>query len=164
MKSDETVFENIPVSISKTYIIGNRPSQNSNEEILKIMTQLVSGIIRKDLKDLPGLMNKEKGIYLDLKGLWTYPELERELSLEESYFKTFFFEHDHLVKRKNSQDVRTVRDLLLLSQGIEADFFYENPNSCELKLKFSQNKKFESELNNPYFLKINGKWYVYRLF
>ena len=66
--------------------------------------------------------------------------------------------------KKKSEDVLTVRELLQKSGGLEVDLFFESKTSCEGKLRFKKNKKLEKDMNNPYFIKVRGKWYVYRLF
>ncbi|TGL57701.1 hypothetical protein EHQ64_19520 [Leptospira sarikeiensis] len=134
------------------------------EEILKILKRLIDGTVAKDLNFLPDLVSKKEGIYLDLKGNWTKEQLISELSSTENYFRTYFFDRELLAKQKGSNEVRTVRDLFLSSGGVEADFYYESKIACELKLRFRENPKLEKELINPYFIKQDGKWYLFRLF
>ena len=117
--------ENIPLKISRTYISDKAPENNSSEEILQMMESLVKGVLKKDLSQLPKFVLKEKGIYLDLKGLWTYDELVKEMGLKDSYFSVFFFESDKLKKHKKTPDVLTVRELLILSGGLDLDLFFE---------------------------------------
>ncbi|EMO30030.1 hypothetical protein LEP1GSC170_5614 [Leptospira interrogans serovar Bataviae str. HAI135] len=35
---------------------------------------------------------------------------------------------------------------------------------CELKFRFKENTELEKELINPYFKKVQGKWYLHRMF
>ncbi|MBE7410832.1 MAG: hypothetical protein L6Q54_08535 [Leptospiraceae bacterium] len=162
-QTDKNFFK-IPVKVSRVYIIEKNPPKNSSEEIRRIIDELVNSTIKKDISILPSFVYKEKGIYLDLKGLWTYDELVKEVEREDSYFSIFFFDTEKLKKHKKSDEVQTVRDLLLISKGLELDLFFESSNSCEVKVRFSSPNKLERELNNPYFIFENGKWYVFRLF
>ncbi|MGJ4789056.1 hypothetical protein EHQ52_18510 [Leptospira koniambonensis] len=153
------------VTQGKVFLAGHTGEHSKDtEEILKLVQRLVSGTISKDLNFLPEIVSKKDGIYLDIKGNWTREQLIQELSKSDNYFRIYFFDRDLLEKQKNSTDVRTVRDLFLSSGGIEVDFYYESKSACELKLKFKENQKLERELINPYFIKQDGKWYLFRLF
>ncbi|MEI1278832.1 hypothetical protein V6Z05_10930 [Leptospira venezuelensis] len=153
------------VTKGKVFLAGHTGEHsNDTEEILKLVQRLVSGTISRDLNFLPEIVSKKDGIYLDIKGNWTREQLIQEIATADNYFRIYFFDRDLLEKQKNSKDVRTVRDLLLSSGGIEVDFYYESKNACELKLKFKENQKLERELINPYFIKQDGKWYLFRLF
>lgn len=157
----------IPPTITqgKVFLAGHTGEHSKDtEEILKLLQRLVSGTIERDLNFLPEIVSKKDGIYLDIKGNWTREQLIQELSTPDNYFRIYFFDRELLEKQKNSKEVRTVRDLLLSSGGIEVDFYYESKNACELKLKFKENQKLERELINPYFIKQDGKWYLFRLF
>ncbi|MCC6275418.1 MAG: hypothetical protein IT569_06150 [Leptospiraceae bacterium] len=154
----------VSVKISRTYISGKAPVKNSSEEIRLMMETLVDSVLKKDLSVLLNFIFREKGIYLDLKGLWTYEELIQEMSLKDSYFTIFFFDTEKLKTHKKSDDVHTVRDLLILSGGLDLDLFFESPHSCEIKIRFVSGNKLERDLNNPYFIQEGGKWYIYRLF
>jgi hypothetical protein len=79
-------------------------------------------------------------------------------------FEVFFFDTNKLKKEKNSEMVKTVRDILILSEGLVAELYYENEYTVEVKLRFQKNKKFENDLNTLYFSKMGDKWYVERLF
>lgn len=157
----------IPPAITqgKVFLAGHTGEHSKDtEEILKLVQRLVSGTISRDLNFLPEIVSKKDGIYLDIKGNWTREQLIQELSSSDNYFRIYFFDRELLEKQKNSKEVRTVRDLLLSSGGIEVDFYYESKSACELKLKFKENQKLERELINPYFIKQDGKWYLFRLF
>ncbi|PJZ48913.1 hypothetical protein [Leptospira saintgironsiae] len=157
----------IPPTITqgKVFLAGHTGEHSKDtEEILKLLQRLVSGTISKDLNFLPEVVSPKDGIYLDVKGNWTREQLIQELSTPDNYFRIYFFDRELLEKQKNSKEVRTVRDLFLSSGGIEVDFYYESKSACELKLKFKENQKLERELINPYFIKQDGKWYLFRLF
>ncbi|WP_246028209.1 hypothetical protein [Leptospira fletcheri] len=162
-----TVSEELSPNVerAKIYLSGHTGEfTKDSEEILAILRRLIDGTVRKDLTFLPDLVSEEDGIYIDLKGHWDRARLKTELSAKDNYFRTYFFDREALEKEKNHTDVRTVRDLLLSSGGIEVDFYFETPQACEVKFKFQENRKWESELINPYFTKRKGKWYVHRLF
>lgn len=152
------------ITINQVYILGEKPEKDSSEEILRILKSLSQGILNKNLSVILNFVHKDRGVYLDLKGLWKYEDLQAELEKDNSYFEIYFFNHDKLEKEKGSQDVMTVRELLIASKGIRADLFFEDANSCEVKLQFLANKNLAYNLNNPHFIKIDGKWYLYRMF
>ncbi|TGK00230.1 hypothetical protein EHQ53_10020 [Leptospira langatensis] len=153
------------VEKGKVFVAGHTAEHSQNtEEILALLRRLIEGTVQKDLDFLPEIVSEKEGIFLDLKGNWTKERLITELRTKENYFQIYFFDRDLLAKQKNSENVRTVRDLLLSSGGIEADLYYESKTACEIKLRFKENVKLEKELINPYFIKLEGKWYLLRLF
>ncbi|MDX1960160.1 MAG: hypothetical protein SFU98_16445 [Leptospiraceae bacterium] len=156
--------EVVTVKLGKVFKTDSFDSKNSEKEIISLLQVLVDGTIQKNLNRLKYIVHPQKGIYLDLKGEWSYKNLLQELSKEDSYFEIYFFNKEKLQKQKESLEVETVRELLLKTKGITADLFFEKDSSCEVKLKFNENKNREFDLNNPYFIKIDGKWYLYRLF
>jgi hypothetical protein len=103
-------------------------------------------------------------LFIDLKGYLGIDDLRKELQSKNSYFEIFFFNRNLLAKEKNSLDVRTVRDLLFLAGELKMEYYYESSVAVEVKLKFRDNKNYENELNNLYFIKSGNKWYIHRLF
>lgn len=154
----------IPIELKHTYTDGNNVADKDSEQIIQILRKLVAAVEEKNASKIVKYISKEKGAYLDVKGLWDYESILEEIKKEDSYLEVYFFNHEKLVKQKQSENVFTVLELLQQSGGVEVDLFFESSTACEGKLRFKKNKKLEKDMNNPYFLKVNGKWYLYRLF
>ena len=154
----------IPIELKHTYTDGNKITGKDSEQIMSILRKLVIAVEEKNASKIVKYISKEKGAYLDVKGLWDYESILEEIKKEDSYLEVYFFDHEKLVKQKQSENVLTVRELIQKSGGLEVDLFFESSTACEGKLRFKKNKKLEKDMNNPYFLKVKGKWYVYRLF
>ncbi|EMM71220.1 hypothetical protein LEP1GSC038_3078 [Leptospira weilii str. 2006001855] len=153
------------IRAGKIFLAGHTGDHSKDTaEILLLIKNLVEDTVGKNFSKLPDRVSPKDGLLLDLKGIWTREEIKKELSKKGNYFETYFFERELLKKQKNSENVRTVRDLFLLSGGIEVEFYYESMTECELKLKFKDNIQLEKELINPYFKKVQGKWYLHRMF
>ncbi|EMO44968.1 hypothetical protein LEP1GSC120_3952 [Leptospira santarosai str. 200702252] len=164
-QSEETDLKKTEVRAGKIFLAGHTGDHRTDTaEILLLIKNLVEDTVRKDFSKLPDRVSPKDGLLLDLKGIWTREEIKKELSKKGNYFEIYFFERELLKKQKNSENVRTVRDLFLLSGGIEVEFYYESMTECELKLKFEDNIQLEKELINPYFKKVQGKWYLHRMF
>jgi hypothetical protein len=154
----------IPIELKHTYADGNKIADKDSEQIMSILRKLVIAVEEKNASKIVKYISKEKGAYLDVKGLWDYESILEEIKKDDSYLEVYFFDHEKLVKQKQSENVLTVRELIQKSGGLEVDLFFESSTACEGKLRFKKNKKLEKDMNNPYFLKVKGKWYVYRLF
>lgn len=154
----------ILIELRNIYTDGNKISPEDSKQILQILRNLTSAVEEQNASKIVQNISPQKGAYLDVKGLWEYQNILEEIKKEDSYLEVYFFNHKKLVKQKKSTNVLTVRELLQKSGGIKVDLFFESKTSCEVKLKFKKNKKLEKDMNNPYFLKVDGKWYVYRLF
>ncbi|RHX96358.1 hypothetical protein DLM76_01130 [Leptospira yasudae] len=153
------------IRAGKVFLAGHTGDHKlDTPEILQLMKTLVDDTVRKDFSKLGDQVSPKDGLLLDLKGIWTREEIKKELLKKGNYFETYFFDRELLKKQKNSENVRTVRDLFLLSGGIEIEFYYESMTECELKLRFKDNIELEKELLNPYFKKVQGKWYLHRMF
>jgi hypothetical protein len=156
--------DSISIELKHTYADGNKITNKDAEQIIDILRKLVIAVEEKNASKIVKYISKEKGAYLDVKGLWDYESILEEIKKEDSYLEVYFFDHEKLVKQKQNENVLTVRELLQKSGGIDVDLFFESSTSCEGKLRFKKNKKLEKDMNNPYFLKVKGKWFVYRLF
>lgn len=109
------------------------------------------------------VVHPEKGLYVDLKAKWSYGKLLKELKNPNSYFEIYFFHPEKLAEQKKTKDVETVKQILQRSGGLYMDFFFQDAFSCEVRLNYIKKPNGFSDLNNPYFLFIDGKWYLYRL-
>lgn len=156
--------KNINLNLGTIFIDPTIKKGTSDIEILKILKFLVESTINRDYSKLPMFVSPENGLYIDLKAHLSYADLVREVNKKDSYFEVFFFDTKKLKKEKKSDSVRTVRDVLLLSEGLFAEMYYDSETAVEVKLRFQKNKKLENELNTLYFSKQRGQWYVERLF
>ncbi|ANH01347.2 MULTISPECIES: hypothetical protein [Leptospira] len=164
-QENSTNLKKMEIRAGKIFLAGHTGDHSKDTaEILLLIKNLVEDTVGKNFSKLPDRVSPKDGLLLDLKGIWTREEIQKELSKKGNYFETYFFERELLKKQKNSENVRTVRDLFLLSGGIEVEFYYESMTECELKLKFKDNIQLEKELINPYFKKVQGKWYLHRMF
>lgn len=154
----------ISFELKNTYTNGNKITKKDSERIINILRKLAIAVENQNAEEIVKYISQEKGAYLDIKGLWEYETILEEIKKEDSYLEVYFFNHEKLVKQKQSENVLTVRELLQKSGGIEVDLFFESKTTCEGKLRFKKNKKLEKDMNNPYFIKVKGKWYIYRLF
>ena len=156
--------QNISIELKQIFTDGNKITNKDSSEIIQILRDLAIAVEEQNAKKIIKYISQEKGAYLDVKGLWEYESILEEIQKEDSYLEIYFFDHEKLAKQKQSENVLTVRELLQKSGGLEVDLFFESKTSCEGKLRFKKNKKLEKDMNNPYFIKVKGKWYVYRLF
>jgi len=156
--------KNISLKLGTIYIDPTIKKGTSDIEILKILNFLVESTVNRDYSKLPLVVSSENGLYIDLKAHLSYADLVKEVNKKDSYFEVFFFNTNKLKKEKNSDIVKTVRDVLVLSEGLLAEMYYESDSAVEVRLRFLKNKKFENDLNTLYFSKQGGKWYVERLF
>ena len=146
------------------YINPKIPKDDSEKIIFDLTNLLIKYTIQKDYSRLPELVSTEQGLFIDLKGYLGIEDLKKELQNKNSYFEIFFFNRNLLANEKNSSDVRTVRDLLFLAGELRMEYYYESELAVEVKLKFRDNRKYENELNNLYFIKSGNKWFIHRLF
>ena len=159
--------ENIEVKLSRVYFEDklDKESKRSDIQSVIILLQLLTdSTLKKDFSSIQQHVHKTKGIYVDIKAHWTKIEFEENLKKPDSYIHTYFFDHDKLAKQKKDESVKTVRELLVASGGLNVDLFFEDESSCEVKIQFNKNNALSKDLNNPYFIKDGDKWYIYRLF
>ncbi len=142
---------------------GVKRISGSETEILQKLQSLVDWTLEKNYSKLPSIVHPEKGLYVDLKSLWDFPKLQEELKNPDSYLEVFFLNQEKMNSTKEGVNY-TIRNLLILSKGVVAEMYFETKDSCEIKLKFKENKEREFDLNNAYFIRVDGKWYLHRLF
>ena len=140
----------------KIYHTGEKPAADDAEKIRKILATVGDAVIAGDISVLPDFVDKNRGIYLDLKGLWTYRDLLLEMQKENSYLDVFFI--------RGKKGVVPVREILQKSGGVVMDLYFESAETCEVKFRFKKNKNLANDLNNPYLIKTGNSWKIYRLF
>jgi len=135
-----------------------------SKAVIQILESIHQGIQNNDLSVILNHANKEKGIYIDLKAHKTYSELTAQIKDKDSYLNTFFLNTDKLKKTTNSPDQISIKDILSAQKIINVELFYNKTyDECEAKLNLKKNKNLNYRLNNPYFIKVKNKWYIYRL-
>lgn len=154
----------IELEYGETYSSRFSVTTADKESIKNQIEYLIRSTMERDFSKLPEHVHPQKGLYVDLKGFMDLQSLKKEIFEENSYFSVYFFDTNKLRSQKKTDNVRTVRDLLVLSGGLTLDFHFESASYVEVKMRFKKNKLYESELNNPIFVKEKGVWYIYRLF
>ena len=153
---------------SKGYSVINKnlseEYQKDSHEITSILNDIQNGILKDDLSILLNHVNKQKGVYIDLKAHKTYAELKKQIEDPDSYLNTFFLYSDKLKKTTNDSKQVAIKDILSSQKNIKIElFFNETGDECEARIFLERKKKENYRLNNPYFVKIKDKWYIYRL-
>ncbi|MEM7183477.1 MAG: hypothetical protein AAF518_21395 [Spirochaetota bacterium] len=146
-----------------TYSSDKQKHQQSQKEIQALLQAVIDAILQENWKTLPQMVHPERGLFVDLKAHWSYEKVSKEVSRKDSYLAVYFFDKKRLQAQKRTKDVETVKEILLRSGGLDMDFFFIDSKNCEVKLSFHKNQSYSTDLNSPYFIKMDGKWYIYRL-
>ncbi len=134
------------------------------DEIFLILKSMFRMIQKKDLHNLERLIHPEKGIYIDLKAHKTKKEFLIELENQSGYLSMIYLNTKLLREHTKDNHQISLYDLIDSYSAIKADFFIITPEDCEVKFTILENPSESYRFNNPYFIKINNQWYLYRLF
>ncbi|GIX41293.1 MAG: hypothetical protein KatS3mg129_1026 [Leptospiraceae bacterium] len=134
------------------------------DQIYLILTRMFNAIEKKDLSLIKDFISEEKGIYVDLKAWKSRKDFLNEIQQPDSYINNVYLHTDSLIKETNDTTQISLYDLIKESKKIKADFYILTDRDCEVKLIILDNPKESYRFNNPYFIKIKDKWYIYRLF
>lgn len=161
MSCATTNHKEFRTEIAKVY---GESSPGDKEDILFLFNYLVNAIVDEDMSRILPHIHSDLGIWVDLKSEWTKKEFEKDLEKPLGYINMYFLSTDKLREQKNSKTAKSVKDILLKSQGYYLDFYFDEDNGeCELDIKFRKERKYENDLIHPVFKKVNGRWYIYRL-
>lgn len=58
----------------------------------------------------------------------------------------------------------TVRDVFSFAKQVTVDIYVSSSEEVEVKFRFEENPKLERYLINPSFIKVEGHWYLLRMF
>lgn len=116
------------------------------------------------MKGIGEYIHQEKGIYIDLKAYKTKDEFFKELENKNGYLYMIYLNTDLLKKYTQDNTQISLYDLIDFYTAIKADFFIITKEDCEVKFTILENPTESYRFNNPYFIKINNRWYLYRLF
>ena len=96
-----SLFDNVlgnpyPISfeLKNTFANENKISEQDSKQIIQILRKLVIAVEEKNVSKIVKYISKEKGAYLDVKGLWDYESILEEIKKEDSYLEVYFFDHE----------------------------------------------------------------------
>lgn len=154
----------IPVSIGSVYKNKNDVSDAEVEKIFSLTKKTINCTLEKNKKCFLESISKQKGVYVDLKAIWTYKEVESEILKPDSYFDIFFFDSEKLKAYTKNENSKTVKEILESADEIFLDIYFDSNQNAEINIRFKNGSKLEKDLNNPYFVKEKNKWYLFRFF
>jgi hypothetical protein len=149
----------------------NRSNQEVNreqdrKEIFGLLQNMFEAVEKKDLSDLNRMIHAEKGVWIDLKARKTAAEFAADLANPDGYVNTYYLNTDALRRKTGETDQLSIGDLIAESDRIRADLFFQE-DECEVRLTIERPERLSSQsyrFNNPYFIRQDGRWYLYRLF
>ncbi len=156
--------QEIPVSIGSVYKNKNDVLDSDVEKIFLLSKKLILCTIEKNKKCFLESISKQKGVYVDLKAIWTYKEVESEITKQDSYFDIFFFDSEKLKSYTKNENSKTVKEILESADEIFLDIYFDSIQNAEINIRFKNGNKLEKDLNNPYFIKEKNKWFLFRFF
>ncbi len=139
-------------------------SNQDIEEIFNLLKIMFRSVEKKDLSLITNYIDQEKGIYTDLKAWKSKQDFLVEIKDPESYLNSVYLNSENLKKITNDSTQISLYDLIKKSQKIKADFYFTTDSDCEVKLIIMEKPEESYRFNNPYFIKINNRWFIYRLF
>lgn len=134
------------------------------ESIYSILKSIFNLIQNKNLKPIENYIHPEKGIYIDLKAHKTKEEFIKEVENPNSFLNLIYLNTDELKKYTKDETQISLYDLIKTSNKIKADFYIITNEDCEVKFTILEKPSESYRFNNPYFIRINNIWYLYRLF
>lgn len=134
------------------------------DSIYLILRLIFRSIQNKDLRQVENYIHPEKGVYIDLKAHKTKKEFIKEIENPNSFLNLIYLKTDELKKYTKDETQISLYDLIKTSNKIQADFYIITNEDCEVKFTILEKPSESYRFNNPYFIKINEVWYLYRLF
>jgi hypothetical protein len=166
------VFSINSILFAETISLERETIYNSNENLSKkdlekinnSLHLLIQSVLDRDKSKLLNLVSPKEGIYVEENSFKTFAEFEKELKESNSYIDIFFFDTEKLIQHTKNPDSKTVRDLLILSKGLNYELYVDSSREVTIKFKFFKNRVWERELNQAILKKDKLKWYLYKLF
>lgn len=158
-------------SFNEKLIMGNIYNPNfidySQKDVLQVfglLKNMLNSIEKKDLGLISDDISFEKGIFIDLKAFKTKQEFINEVNNPDSFINAIYLDSKKLIQKTNDPHQISLYQLIENSNTIKAEFYILTPVDIEVKLILVDLPKESYRFNNPYFVKIHDKWYIYRLF
>ncbi|TGM81769.1 hypothetical protein EHR01_02960 [Leptospira mtsangambouensis] len=152
----------IPLVLGKIY--GTSISKFDQTVIFSELRILLSDLCERKFHHLISLVHPSKGLYVDAKGYWSVEEVKNDLNDPYGYFQVYYFDQEKLDQKKGSFGNLTVRDVFSFAKQVVVDIFVSSSEEVEVKFRFEENPKLERYLINPSFIKVEGHWYLLRMF
>lgn len=158
-------------SFREKLIMGNIYNPNfieySQDDVLQVydlLKNMFDSIEKKDLQHISNYISLEKGIFIDLKAFKTKQEFINEINNPDSFINAIYLDTKKLIEKTNDPQQISLYQLIENSNTIKAEFYILTPVDIEVKLILVDLPKESYRFNNPYFVKVHDKWYIYRLF
>lgn len=141
-----------------------KQNERDAEQIMVLLRTLLTMVDQRNIKDLPALISRERGLWTDLKTHRSYAQIVEQVEKPGGYIRTFFLDSEKLRKHTGDERSLAVRDVLRYTDTLRADFFLEADNTVEVRLILEQYPPYNYHLNHPVFVKEADGWKLLRLF
>ncbi len=138
-------------------------SEDDINKIQLILKDIFLSIEKKKLQKIPDYVHPTKGVYSDLKSFKTKEEFIQEINNPDSFLYNYYTNTKKLKEITNDPGQISLFDLIHQNQKIQMDFYFVSNNECEIKLTILDNEKESYRFNNPYFIKVDSEWFIYRI-
>ncbi len=148
-----------------SYEIGRVYGSGSRLDVLEILVltrMMIDSVLEGRMEDLEPHIDKEEGIYVDVRAHWSKENYSKDVRDRNGYISRFFISTAKLREYKKDEEALAVADELRKSSHYRIDFFFEG-DECHVQIHPVENPNSSSNLNNPIFKKLRGKWYYLRL-
>ncbi len=139
-------------------------SDRDVESVGGLLTRLVEMTFQQDFSALPEMVDRQEGLWVDLKAHRSYYQLRADLQNPRSYLRIAYLDTAGLRAMTGNPASLSVRDVLRTTRTLRADLYIDPAGSCEAKLQLVDAPDRSYYLNNPVFIRRDGEWFILRLF
>jgi len=131
--------------------------------LMPLVEGLVVGILRFNRGVVIDQIHDGKGAFIDYKAEKTKKEIIADINNDDGLLYPIIWDTDRLAKLYPSTDIKSFKDYFASAEEITFTFFFYSTTECEVQLLF-EDRPAVGVMGNPIYHKIDGKWYLRRIF
>ena len=142
----------------------DRAIQETDSTLIKDKVKsLILATIAMDPEKILSQVHLEKGANVDIKAAKSYGQIKADIFNKNSFLYLVLFDTVKLRNTLKDPEIQSIAGYLSSSRSYHLHLTFYSSNECEVFINF-QGRPSTAVLGNPVYEKIDGDWYLRRIF
>lgn len=160
--------DDIATKVKQGAVIADKTELKSRAEteakiLLPMVRKLIVAVAKKDSDGILRQIHPNKGAFIDVKSPLSYEKIEKDFQKQNGILIPPLWNTAELRRRSGDPDLLSFRDYFRNAKEIRVSFYFYSASECEVRLAFAD-RPSNGVMGNPIYHKIDGRWYLKRIF
>ncbi|MDH5717968.1 MAG: hypothetical protein OEZ22_10050 [Spirochaetia bacterium] len=163
IETEPETLQVITANIFTDSIVDKKYFSNEGELIREKIISLIHALLNHNIETIISQIHSEIGAYADIKSPMGYKEIVNEIENPMGLLYITFWDTSRLKQMNPDIEILSFQEIFSKVKIIYLDLFFYSTEECEIYLNF-KNRPSLGILGNPVYHKVDGIWYLKRLF